>query len=150
MEENKHPHIGFETTDVDAWAVGKFGIALVLVCIVSLALLFGMFRFYRDKLYSRPEAAVMDPAQVFPQPQLQQTPVRDLQSFHAAEEQTLTTYGWVDQPKGVVRIPIDRAIELLAARGLPARSSQPPAQQISAPTESSLGKKVVAQAEGHK
>jgi hypothetical protein len=29
----------------------------------------------------------------------------------------------VDQPKGVVRIPIDRAIDLLAQKGLPSRSS---------------------------
>ncbi len=31
------------------------------------------------------------------------------------------SYGWVDQPAGVVRIPIDRAMELLAQRGLPTR-----------------------------
>ena len=37
------------------------------------------------------------------------------------EEQTLHSYGWVDQPAGVVRIPIDRAMELLAQRGLPTR-----------------------------
>ena len=121
MEENKHPHIGFEPTDVDAWAVGKFGIALVLICIASLALLFGMFRYYQEALNARPGAAVMDPVKVFPQPQLQRTPVLDLQAVRAAEEQALSTYGWVDQPKGVVRIPIDRAIDLLAQRGLPSR-----------------------------
>ena len=37
------------------------------------------------------------------------------------EEQTLHSYGWVDQQAGVVRIPIDRAMELLAQRGLPTR-----------------------------
>ena len=31
------------------------------------------------------------------------------------------SYGWVDQQAGVVRIPIDRAMELLAQRGLPTR-----------------------------
>ena len=141
MEENKHPHAGFEQTDVDAWAVGKFGITLVLVCLASLALLFGMFRLYRDKLNARPETAVIDPVKVFPQPRLQLTPVRDLEAMRAAENQILTTYGWVDQQKGVVRIPIDRAIELLAARGLPARTTQPPQEQISAPTDSGLGAK---------
>jgi hypothetical protein len=30
------------------------------------------------------------------------------------EEEILTTYGWVDEEKNVVRIPIDRAIELVA------------------------------------
>jgi len=34
------------------------------------------------------------------------------------EEQTLNTYGWVDQKAGVVRIPIERAMQLIAERGL--------------------------------
>src|SRR6185503_14862004 len=136
MEGNKHPQIGFEPTDVDTWAVGRFGIALVLVCLTSLALLFAMFRFYSDRLHARPGAAVADPANVFPQPRLQQTPVRDLDAVRATEDQTLTTYGWVDQQKGIVRIPIDRAIDLLAARGLPARATQPPADPATIPTES--------------
>jgi hypothetical protein len=34
---------------------------------------------------------------------------------HRTKEQTdLTNYGWVDQKAGVVRIPVDRAIELTA------------------------------------
>lgn len=37
-----------------------------------------------------------------------------LQELHAREEMELNSYGWVDQENGVVRIPIDRAIELLA------------------------------------
>lgn len=35
---------------------------------------------------------------------------------HRAKEQAeATTYGWVDQPAGVVRLPIDQAIRLTAA-----------------------------------
>jgi hypothetical protein len=33
----------------------------------------------------------------------------------------LQSYGWIDQQKGVVRIPIERAMELTAERGLPVR-----------------------------
>ena len=33
----------------------------------------------------------------------------------AEETQKLTTYGWVDQPAGTVRIPIDRAMKLALA-----------------------------------
>ena len=29
------------------------------------------------------------------------------------EAETLSTYGWVDQEKGIVRIPVDRATELV-------------------------------------
>ncbi len=35
-----------------------------------------------------------------------------LSEMRAKETAALTTYGWVDQSKGIVRIPIDRAIQL--------------------------------------
>jgi hypothetical protein len=40
-----------------------------------------------------------------------------MQELRAAETQILTSYGWVDQGAGVARIPIARAMEILAARG---------------------------------
>jgi hypothetical protein len=41
--------------------------------------------------------------------------------FRAQEEEILNSYGWVDQQAGVAHIPIEQAIEILAARGLPVR-----------------------------
>ena len=120
MDENKHPHIGHETTDVNVWAVGKFAIGLVIVCVVSIALLFGLLKFFQ----SREETSVantVEPTKLFPQPQLQKTPIPDLKAIRAEEDKLLNGYAWVDQPKGVVRIPVDRAIEVLAQRGLPSR-----------------------------
>ena len=40
-------------------------------------------------------------------------PQQSLQELQAANEQSLGSYGWVDQKKGVVRIPIDVAMEKL-------------------------------------
>ena len=124
MDENRHPHIGHETTDVNVWAVGKFAIGLVVVCVVSIALLFGLLKFFQ----SREETSVantVEPTKLFPQPQLQKTPIPDLKAIRAEEDKLLNGYAWVDQPKGVVRIPVDRAIEVLAQRGLPSRSEVP-------------------------
>ena len=59
--------------------------------------------------------------QVPPAPRLQTDPLQELRRLRAAEDAVLTTYGWVDRNAGTVRIPIDRAMELLAQRGLPAR-----------------------------
>ncbi len=39
--------------------------------------------------------------------------------MHAKEDLLLENYSWVDESKGVVRIPIERAMELVAERGLP-------------------------------
>ena len=124
MDENKHPPIGHETTDVNVWAVGKFAIGLVVVCVVSIGLLFGLLKFFQ----SREETSVantVEPTKLFPQPQLQKTPIPDLRAIRAEEDKLLNGYAWVDQPKGVVRIPVDRAIEVLAQRGLPTRGEVP-------------------------
>lgn len=48
----------------------------------------------------------------------------NLQKFRAEEDHLLTSYGWVDQNAGVVRLPIDRAKELLLERGLPVREAK--------------------------
>lgn len=58
-----------------------------------------------------------------PEPRLQAHPLRDLVDLRAAENAILETYGWVDRDAGVVRIPIERALELTAQRGLPAKAA---------------------------
>lgn len=52
-------------------------------------------------------------------PHLQVDSPADLARFRAEEETKLTTYGWVDRKAGVVRIPVARAMELMAARAKP-------------------------------
>ena len=68
--------------------------------------------------------------QLPPEPRLQVKPVEDLRQLRAAEDAQLNTYGWVDRNAGTVRIPIARALQLLAERGLPARPepAAPPAE----------------------
>jgi len=55
----------------------------------------------------------------FPQPRLERNERLEINDFLLKEEQTLDSYGWVDQKAGVVRIPIERAMGLIAQRGLP-------------------------------
>ena len=54
-----------------------------------------------------------------PEPRLQQSPRGDLKAMRTREDWTLTHYTWVDKQKGIVGIPIDHAIEILAQRGIP-------------------------------
>lgn len=62
--------------------------------------------------------------QNFPSPQLEINERTQLDQIRSKEEETLATYGWVDQKAGVVRIPIERAIDLIAQRGLPTRTRE--------------------------
>ncbi|MGN6554178.1 MAG: hypothetical protein ACTHLW_10700 [Verrucomicrobiota bacterium] len=57
-----------------------------------------------------------------PFPRLQISPPTDLAEFRAREDAELHTYGWINRTSGVVRIPIERAIDLLAQSGLPTRA----------------------------
>jgi hypothetical protein len=137
---NKH-RAGFEETDVNVVAVGKVGIALFLTTLLAMALLVGLFNYFKVK--DGGVAVTVDPTKVFPHPQLQKTPIPDLKAFHEAEDQVLNSYGWMDQPKGVVRIPIARAMELVVQKGLPVRAAYPPLNDgASVPTSSGLGPKM--------
>jgi hypothetical protein len=145
MDETRHytPNSGpgHETSDVNIWAIGKFLVALVAITMISLLLLLGLFKFFQSR-EATSVANTVEPRKSFPQPQLQQTPVLDLRAIRAEEDQYLNSYAWVDEKKGVVRIPIDRAIEVLAQRGLPSKSGAPQAAGgVSVPTESGEGVK---------
>jgi hypothetical protein len=142
MEENNQQRPGFEQSDVNVIAVGKVAIALVLVTILAMALLVGVFNYFKTK--EGGEAISVDPAKVFPEPQLEKTPIPDLKAIRQAEDQVLNTYGWVDQQKGVVRIPISKAMDMVVAKGLPVRAAAPPnTDTVSMPTESGLGPKLL-------
>jgi hypothetical protein len=58
-----------------------------------------------------------------PQPKLLVNEPLNLKAFREKEHETLTTYGWADKTTGAVRIPIDRAKDLLIERGLPVRGA---------------------------
>jgi hypothetical protein len=143
MDANTNlPHeprrIGHETSDVNIWAVGKFGAALVIVTILSIGLLIGVFQFFLSR--ETTSSQVMNPLKVFPSPQLLQNEPKNLEQYRATEDQVLNGYGWVDPKNGLVRIPVDLAIDVLARKGLPVRQqTASPASNVSAPTESGLG-----------
>jgi len=58
--------------------------------------------------------------QSFPAPRVQYDDGnQDIADLHAREDLLLSNYTWIDESKGTVRIPIERAMELIAQRGLP-------------------------------
>jgi hypothetical protein len=57
------------------------------------------------------------------QPKLLVNEPANLEIFRAKEHDALTTYGWMDKNAGTVRIPIERAKDLLIERGLPVRGA---------------------------
>lgn len=141
---------GFEQEDLGAKPILIFLAALIVGCLLVALVLRGMYR-YLDAYQNHQETMqsplvpqstadtrVIEPGHVarFPQPRLEATETTEINAFRLQEAQTLHSYGWVDQEAGVVRIPIDRAMELLAQRGLPTR----PQAGVAPPSDVSTAK----------
>ncbi len=95
------------------------GIGSTLLALIGLAYL--MFpRQVHDRRFTQPFPD-------FPAPRLQQNPPAIWRTFHDAELRTLNGAGWVDRARGVVHIPIDRAMREIAATGIPGWPQMPDA-----------------------
>ncbi len=67
-------------------------------------------------------------AQRFPTPRLQTDDgYQEIADMHAKEDLLLENYSYADMSKGTVRIPIERAMELIAQQGLPVAPATPDA-----------------------
>ena len=127
-----NPDVTYERRDLSARGVIAFLIGLTLVVVLIQVVVWGMYQ-YLDRFQSRRQQPANPLATVhpkvsgpssesvdqFPAPRLQPDPVAELNEFRAREDQILNSYGWVDQKAGVAHIPIDRAMDMLVARGLP-------------------------------
>jgi hypothetical protein len=118
--DSDRPH---ETRDVNIRPIALFGAGLFLLTGVVLLLMGWMFGYFsaRQARLDAPLSPLAEIRRQPPEPRLQVAPAKELQEIRAAEDAVLSSYGWIDQKAGIVRIPIDRAIELLAERGLPVR-----------------------------
>jgi hypothetical protein len=117
------PPAGHELSDLRPGYIALFGIALTAV-IVGAAVIASLLIHFKAAEYSRQETPVPRLAgerEATPGPRLQVDANNELRQMRAGEDAVLNSYGWVDKDSGIVRIPIDRAMEILAKKGLPAR-----------------------------
>jgi hypothetical protein len=117
---------GHEVTDAPASPLAKVGIAIAVLMVVSFVGVLLLFRFlvHVQPLYDKEEPAhpLRDVRVSSTEPRLQPDPPREKAELRRIEDQLLTTYDWVDKEQGLVRIPVDRAIDLLSRRGLPEKT----------------------------
>jgi len=123
---------GYETTDFRSRPVVTFGIGILVLVGASFIFLIGvMLLLERLNPVGQPISPIAT-SQLPPSPRLEIEEGGDLGEALRKANAVLNHYGWVDQPAGKVRIPIDRAIDLLAERGLPSRAAAPPVKQEAA------------------
>jgi hypothetical protein len=97
---------GYETRDASVPGLLTFGVGLIVFGVVLQLLMLGIYRLFVNE---RPDAV----KEVATDNLYQQ-----LRTLHHDEDQALGGYGWVDRKEGIVRIPIDRAIDLVAEKGI--------------------------------
>src|SRR6266511_3050364 len=119
------PERGDETRDADVRIVALLCVGLLILIGGVLLLLGGIYDYFiaRQTRSGGPFSVPAVTRQLPPEPRLLVNPTRNLQEMRAREDEVLHSYGWVDRQAGIVRIPIDRAIDLLVERGLPARTT---------------------------
>ena len=140
-EEN--PAVSYERSDLDTFAVTKFGIGLAIGTLVAVFAMYGLFDYL---LKTQNEALVQLPPSVIearkgllpPGPRLQtmgdphdpvvargdlRSPQVELEQFRKDEAMQLQSYAWVDPGKGIVRIPIELAKDMVLKKGLPVKVS---------------------------
>jgi hypothetical protein len=130
---------GHESNRIRLRGLLVFTVALIVtIVVVQIGLGLVMERLARpkeqpDALYPGRRAIEVDQ---FPNPRLQKNPADDLARMKEEEQQRITSYGWVNRKTGIARIPVDRAIEILAKSGLPKVAA--PAPVPGAPPNTSI------------
>jgi hypothetical protein len=122
-------NVAYETEDVKVGGVEWAGVILVLVILASLAVVKWTFDLYTSQQPTgTPEIAAGMRAgghELPPAPRMQGipgdrvTPPEQQREFQAAAATELNGYGWVDAQHSVAHIPIEEAMKILAAQGLP-------------------------------
>jgi len=135
---------GYEQTDVKVTGIVVFLTALAIFVAVAGVLSYGIGKVINTRmdredgpnskwtktadvrelgnLPSSPELQnkMAEITRSFPTPRVQTDDGnQDVADLHAREDLLLDNYSWVDQSQGKVRIPIERAMELIAQKGLP-------------------------------
>jgi hypothetical protein len=106
--EHREVDVRFIVGSLFALLIGAF-----LVCLLTV----GIFQFFHHTY--RPDEAEKLPQVLPPEPRVEEKPWQQLQNLRAFEDHVLSSYAVTDKKEGTVRVPIDRAIDMLVQKGLP-------------------------------
>lgn len=126
--EPQHDDTRFEKSDFNTRGAFIAGVSVLVGIWIISALIYFYFAYlahHRAAVSPPPLPAELHGNPIPPQPRLQQSPRQDLKAMRAREDWELNHYFWVDKPKGTVAIPIERAMDILAARGIPPQKRPP-------------------------
>ncbi|HKP86501.1 MAG TPA: hypothetical protein VJZ26_10415 [Blastocatellia bacterium] len=135
-----NPDVGHEVSDVRIKPIASFMFWLLVgmgIIAVLMWLLFNWFEKREEKAEARPSPFASERNEIPPPPLLQlapkdseqlklnkppdlmnDSPLEEMKRLREEEDRKLKNYGWVDQQKGVVSIPIEDAKRLALQKGM--------------------------------
>ena len=147
---NSNGNGGYERSDIGAAGVLYFLLGFAVAGFLVYFIVDGLYHFL-DKRSEAGQAPVNPlvtnapadtrripkdyPQGAFPNPKLEEDERGQLNNVRLKEEETLASYGYIDKNAGTVRIPIDRAMDLIAQRGLPVRAQSATGEAPAAPSK---------------
>lgn len=117
---------GYEDSSVSVKQLFAFAMGIVAMVLVGVLVSALTFKFFVRHTPMGPSASPFekeDARDMPPDLRLQTKAPEDLKNYRDSQDKILAGYGWVDSKAGVVRIPVDRAMELLLQKGYPSRGS---------------------------
>ena len=121
--------LGYETRDINLRTITIWIAGLFIGGGVTAFITLGVYWLFveQDVKNVSPGTPVVNQRKLPPPgyPRLQQLPKVEIGDFRKEEDDRVLGYAWRDKQKGVVRIPVDKAIDLVLQKGLPARGTAP-------------------------
>ena len=123
---------GYETRDASVRTVLNFLLFLTLFLVATGLISWGMFRYFsaQEKKDDRASSPFAGTRQLPLGTELQVTPREDWLKYREQQERNLENYSWENRANGIVRVPIEQAMDILLKKDLPVQGMTPPADAV--------------------
>jgi len=141
--------MGYDKRDLKIPLITKYTFWITFGCLVCFAVSVPVYNYATTKgsMLQSMAGSTREPAPATknriksPNPLLQDnfTTKVDIKEMRHREDEALTSYGWVDQNGGVVRVPIDKAMGMILKSGVSTGSQVPADSKGNTITQNAVG-----------
>lgn len=141
--------VGYERSDASVTWIVVAGVALLITLLLALLLVSNLEAWLTGTTITvaRPDELIagLQAGPTPAPPRLEAQSGQDAAAYQATADQQLHTYRWVDRQSGVVAVPIDRAMDLVARDTAQAGATPAATPDVAQPSRSSSGRAEVGQ-----